>query len=335
MPASAEPAEMRQLRKQIDRLTSANARLGAQLAAMKQQARKEPTPSDAGGGQRARSPALCRRELGALLRALRIEMGMTVEQVADHLMCSPTKVRRIESSFRSGTVRDVRDLCDLYRVTEAGERNHLMELARTGKQQGRQQPYPLVFSTFMELEADATSIKWYESAIVPGLVQTGDYVRAVIELYAETLGPEVIEQRIESRLARQRRLTEADPPRVWFILDEAALHRVVGGPTIMTAQLERLTEVAELPNVTIQVIPFDVGVYEVMDSNFVILEFATHVDSVVWAEGFSNLLFLERSADVGRYQLAFEKLRPLALGEKESVAKIAKVNRDLYGNYAD
>jgi hypothetical protein len=140
-------------------------------------------------------------------------MGMTVEQVAEHLMCSQTKVRRMESSFRSGTVRDVRDLCGLYRVTEIAERNYLMELARASKQRGWQQPYPLGFSTYLELEVGASSIKTYESAIMPGLVQTADYARAVFESYASRLSPEVIEQRIEGRLARQRWLTTAYPAR--------------------------------------------------------------------------------------------------------------------------
>jgi transcriptional regulator with XRE-family HTH domain len=331
MPASAEPAGVRQLRDQIARLARENERLRVQLATMKQQARNEPSQGDSRSGHRARSPALCRRELATLLHALRIEMGMTVEQVAEHLMCSQTKVKRMESSFRSGTARDVRDLCELYRVTEAAERNHLMELARVGKQQAGQQPYPLDFSIFLELEADATSIKSYDSAIISGLVQTADYARAVIESFAAMLGPEVIEQRIEGRLARQRWLTQADPPRAWFILDEAALHRAVGGPTVMKAQLERLIEVAGFPNVTIQVIPYDVGVHEAIDSNFIMLEFASYAESVVHVEGLVSSLLLERPKDVEQYKLAFDRLLSIALSEEESIARIAEVNINLYG----
>jgi transcriptional regulator with XRE-family HTH domain len=327
--ATAEPVGMRHLREQVDRLTGDNERLRAQLAATRPSVEDEPSRGNSGNDQGPQSPALCRRELGTLLRDLRIEAGMTVEQVAEYLMCSQTKVRRMESRFRSGTVRDVRDLCDLYRVTEIAERNYLIELARASKQPGWQQPYPLGFSTYLELEAGASLIKTYQSAIMPGLVQTADYARAVIESYALRLSPEVIEQRIEGRLVRQRRLTTADPPRVRFILDEAALHRVVGRPAVMMAQLERLIEVARLPNVTVQIIPYGIGVHQAIDSNFVILEFAGHVSSVVYAEGLVSDLFLERPRDVEQYQLVFEELCSISLGEEESIARIAEIGENL------
>lgn len=140
---------MRQLREQINQLNTDNERLRARLAVTKPQVAEELLPADAGSGQRAQSPVVCRRELGVLLRTLRAEREMTVEQVAEHLMCSRSKVRQMENGFRSGTIRDVRDLCDLYGVTEAAERDHLMDLARAGKQQGWWQSYPLPFSTYV------------------------------------------------------------------------------------------------------------------------------------------------------------------------------------------
>jgi transcriptional regulator with XRE-family HTH domain len=328
--ASTEPAETRQLRKQVDRLTSDNEALRAQLAAMREQAVDDPPPGSSDNNEGPQSPALCRRELGTLLRDLRIQAGMTVEQVAERLMCSQNKVRRMENSFRAGTVRDVRDLCDLYQVTEIAERDHLMELARASKQRGWQQSYPLGFSTYLELEAGASSIKTYESAIMPGLVQTADYARAVFESYASRLSSEVIEQRIEGRLARQRRLTAADPPRVRFILDEAALHRVIGRPTVMMAQLDQLIEVARLPNVTVQIIPYGIGAHQAIDSNFAILEFAAHAGSVVYAEGLVSDLFLERPRDIEQYQLIFEELCSISLGKEESVVRIMEIAGNLY-----
>jgi transcriptional regulator with XRE-family HTH domain len=330
--ASTEPAEVRQLREQVDRLTSDNEALRMQLAAVRKQAVADPPRGSSGNnqGQGPRSPALCRRELGTLLRDHRIQARMTVEQVAEHLMCSQNKVRRMENSFRAGTVRDVRDLCDLYQVTEMAVRNYLMELARASKQRGWQQSYPLDFSTYLELEAGASSIKTYESAIMPGLVQTADYARAVFESYASRLSSEVIEQRIEGRLARQRRLTAADPPRVRFILDEAALHRVIGRPTVMMTQLERLIEVARLPNVTVQIIPYGIGAHRAIDSNFIILEFAAHVGSVVYAEGLVSGLFLERPKDIEQYQLVFEELCSISLDKEESVARITEIAGNLY-----
>ena len=169
--ASVGAAGMKELREQIDKLLSDNKKLRSQLATPDQPAAEDFTSGQAVSGQGVRSPIVRRRELGALLRALRVDKGMPVEQVADHLMCSSTKVRRMETNFRSGTVRDVRDLCDLYGVTEAAQRDHLMELARQGKQQGWWQPYNLPFSTYVGLEAGAASIRGYHS-MVPGLFQT-------------------------------------------------------------------------------------------------------------------------------------------------------------------
>ena len=159
-----------------------------------------------------------------------------------------------------------------------------MELARESKKQGWWQPYDVPYSTYIGLEAEAVSIKAYHPTTVDGLLQTADYARA---LYTTLTGfsAEAIEQEVEARLIRQRLLTEADPPCAWFIMDEAALHRVVGGPATMRAQLEQLFEVARLPNVAIQVIPYEAGAYSAMESSFTTLEFAAPVESVVYIEG--------------------------------------------------
>ena len=327
---SAESAGMRRLREQINRLSSDNDRLRGQLAATQRGAAEEVSPENVASGQLARGPVVRRRELGALLRGLRAEKQMTVQEVAEHLMCSQSKVRRIETGFRSGTIRDVRDLCDLYGVTEAAERDHLMELARESKQQGWWQSYNVPYSTYVGLEADAASIKNYHSTLVPGLLQTIDYARALRwNFTGSSLSTEVIEQQVETRLIRQRRLTEADPPRSWFILDEAALHRVIGGRGVMTAQLDRLIELAGLPNVGIQVIPYEVGAYPAMDSPFAILDFAAVVDSVAYVEGLFGFLYIERPEDVKRYHLVFEALHAMALDEKESIERIVKARKDL------
>jgi transcriptional regulator with XRE-family HTH domain len=311
---SPESAEMQYLRKHIDRLSADNERLRTQLTAARQRTVEELPPGDAGSGPRTRSSAVRRRELSTELRALRAEMGMTAEQVAEHLMCSLGKVRRMETGFRSGTVRDVRDLCDLYGVTDPGRRDHLMELARPGRQPSWHRAYGPRFSTYLELEADASSIKTYETTLVSGLVQTADYARAVLETYAATLSPdalspEVIEQRVEGRLVRQRRLTEADPPYYWFILDEATLHRMVGGPVVMRAQLKRLIDVAKLPNVTVQVVPYEVGCHPAGDGSFTILDFTAHVDSLVYTEDLVGDLIFERPGDVAQYKRALRHCR--------------------------
>src|SRR4249919_2689486 len=126
-----------------------------------------------------RSPTVRRRELGALLRKLRLEKGLTVEQAADHLLFSMSKLSRIETGHGVATLRDIRDFCDLYDVTDEAERERMMNLARAGKQQGWWQPYDLPYSTYVGLEAEATSIRTFQPSVVPGLLQTEEYARAV------------------------------------------------------------------------------------------------------------------------------------------------------------
>jgi transcriptional regulator with XRE-family HTH domain len=250
----------------------------------------------------ARSPVLRRRELGALLRALRTERGMTVEQVADSLLCSPSKVSRLETGQRGASQRDIRDLSDLYQVDPA-QREHLERLARQGRGQAWWQPYGLPYETYVGLEAAATCISDYEPGVFPGLLQVPDYARAIHEAAMPKLGPAVIEQRIEVRLVRQAVLTrqEPPPPQLEAIMDEAVLHRRVGGPGVMSAQLDRVIEASGLPNVTIRVLPFEAGAHPALDSTFILLEFEEEsLPGVVYVEGLVGHLYPERSQDVQR-----------------------------------
>jgi transcriptional regulator with XRE-family HTH domain len=308
------------------RLEDENKRLRAQLAATGQQVIRPPQSGDSGSYRRTRSPVVSRRELGARLRALRAAKEMTIEQVAEYLLCSPEKVRRMENGFRSGTIRDVRDLCGLYEVTQAAQRDLLMDLAREAKQQGWWQSYDLPYSDYIGLEAAAAATRNFNPVIVPGILQTADYARELHVKTVPTLSPELIEQGVETRLIRQRRLSENNPIRIWSIIDEAALHRVVGGPTVMKGQLERLSEVASLPNVTIQVIPFEAGAHPALESNFSILEFGGPVGSVVYAEGLTGFYYLNSLKDIERYELIFEELVNVAYDQDESTRKITDIS---------
>ena len=188
-----------------------------------------------------RSPTVRRRELGALLRGLRNEKGLTVEQVAERLLCSPSKVSRMETGHSVATPRDIRDLCDLYEVTGESERDRLRQLAREGKRQGWWQQYDLPYSTYVGLEDDASSIRTFEPSLVPGLLQTKDYARAIHdaadpEPSIRELTAEIVDQRVQVRLRRQRLLTETNL-KFWAVMDEAVLHRPVGGTSIISAQL--------------------------------------------------------------------------------------------------
>jgi transcriptional regulator with XRE-family HTH domain len=327
----ADAAEMQNLRQHIERLNRANETLRAQLTTTKKGTAKDPPSDDPLGGQRAQSSAVRRRELSIQLRALRAEAGMTVEQVSEHLMCSLNKVRRMESGFRAGTVRDVRDLCDFYGVTDSAQRDHLMDLARPSRQPPWYQAYGPVFSTYLELESDARTLRTYESTLVAGLLQTEDYARAVllsyVVLHPDVLSADIIEQKVEGRLARQQRLIEADPPHAWFILHEAALHRMVGSPVLMVAQLERLIEVAQLPNVTIQILSYDAAPHPIVDISFAILDFSGRVGSLAYEEGFAGALYFERHRDVEQYIHLFDALQAVAMKEQESVRKIVAIKK--------
>jgi transcriptional regulator with XRE-family HTH domain len=273
-----------------------------------------------------RSPTVRRRELGALLRALRNERGLTVEQVAASLLCSPSKVSRMETGHGAATPRDIRDLCELYEVTSEAKRDQLMSLARAGKLSGWWQGYDLdYFATYVGLEAEASRISYFQSTIVPGLLQTPAYARAMHEAGIPEISPERIDQLIEVRLTRQRLLVHEPPVRLDAVLDEAVLHRLVGGAEVMAGQLDQLIELSRKPNVCMQVIPYSAGAHPAMDSTFNILDFAGAVSSVVYVEGLVGWIYVERPADVNRYQQVFEHLRNVALSPQESIELIARV----------
>ncbi len=272
-----------------------------------------------------RSPTVRRRELGALLRKLRLENGLTVEQVAERLLFSMSKLSRIETGHGVATARDIRDLCDLYDVTDEAKRERMMQLAREGKQQGWWQSYELTYATYVGLEAEAVAIRDYQSSVVPGLLQTADYARAGHEAAMPRLSPDQIEMQIKAKLTRQGLLTQPGPPSFEAVLDEAALHRLAGGPEVMAAQLAHLIEAARLPNVTIQVIPFAVSSHPGLESNFNILELPPSTPSVVFVEGLVGSMYLERADDLERYCKVFERLQGMALSPKDTISTIAKI----------
>ena len=271
----------------------------------------------------ARSPTVRRRELGALLRKLRTEHGLTVEQAAGRLLFSMSKLSRMETDHGVATLRDIRDLCDLYGVTDEAERDHMTHLAVEGRQPGWWQSYELSqFADYVGLESDAVSVKDYQSILMPGLLQTPDYARAVNEVVIPQPDPGKLGEQIEVRIRRQDRLRQNPPLRFWVVLDEAALHRVIGGPAVMEAQLEHLVEMSRLPNVTLQVISYSAGAHPAMDSTFNILEFAGSVPSVVYVEGLVGWVYMKRPRDIVRYEKVFERLCNIALDPQATIELI-------------
>lgn len=275
------------------------------------------------------SPTLRRRELGTLLRALRNERGLTVDQVAAELLCSPSKVSRMETGQRGATARDIRDLCELYSVTDPEERARMTRLAAEGKQQGWWQSYELdYFATYVGLEESATSMRQYQSTTIPGLLQTPEYARVTCEVLDPPVPTERIDVLVEVKMRRQRRLSGEPPLPLHVILDEAVLHRAVGGPAVMSTQLDHVTAAARKHDVTVQVIPFSAGAHSAMDSTFTVLDFAGSVSSVVYVEGLVGWIYLERPHDIARYERIFERLQSSALGPQESVELIARISAD-------
>jgi transcriptional regulator with XRE-family HTH domain len=269
------------------------------------------------------------RELGARLRALRNERGMTVEEVADRLLCSATKISRLETGARRPSLRDVRDLCGLYEVDEAIS-DEFMGLAREAREQGWWMQYDdLKLDPYIGLEQNATVITNYTMYYVPALLQTEDYARSIIKAVAPKIRPEILQQRVEVRLRRQQLLQEqSGRPRYRALVDEAVLLHRIGGPAVMAIQLEKVLEAARGGLVTVQVVPFD-SAHAPQDSNFVLLEFeeGSNLNPVIFIEGLINNQYLERKDDITRYRETIEHLRDSALSPRDSLNRISEIHR--------
>jgi transcriptional regulator with XRE-family HTH domain len=258
------------------------------------------------------SPTIRRRELGALLKALRTRRGWTAEQVAGQLGMSASKLSRLETGHRGASARDISQLCDLYQVDEE-QRRQLLELAREGKQRAWWQPLGLPYSTYVGLEAEAASISDYGLGAIPGLLQAPDYARAIVRATLPHLGPDAVEQRVQGRMTRQQLLFLETGPRFEAVVDESVLHRMVGSPAIMRAQLERLLELSDLPSVTLRVIPYEAGALPAANNKFIILSFALPtISDVVFIEGLTGDVYLDDPADVEAYKATYRTLVRLA-----------------------
>jgi transcriptional regulator with XRE-family HTH domain len=268
------------------------------------------------------SPTVRRRELGARLRALRTNAGLTVEDVAGGMEVSPAKISRIETAARGVSLADVRFLCDLYGVT-GEDRDRLLTLIRDSRRRSWWQRYglPESLATYIGLEDAAVSVHQYETSLVPPLLQTEDYARAVIAGSAPDLSAEQVEALVRARLTRQDLLTAEQPPELWAVVDEAALHRLVGGTEVMRAQLAALADRSRPRNVVVQVIPLEAGAHPGLDSAFTILQLQ-QVSDVVYVEGLIGNFYLQNPGDIARYRRAFDQLRAIAMSPRDSRDRI-------------
>jgi transcriptional regulator with XRE-family HTH domain len=284
------------------------------------------------------SPTVRRRRLRYELRRLRDEHHLTIEQVQDRSggdIKAPS-ISRWESGERSVRPTDLRLLLDIYQVH--GERREaLLTLARQAKERGWWQSYgsaiPQWFQVYVGLEAEASSVRVYEAELVHGLLQTADYYRAFLRAApAAAADDNEADRKIEVRLARQARLTAEDPPEYWAVLNEAVIRRVVGGAEVMRAQLDHIAEMAGLPHVNVQVLPFGAGVHPAMDGSFEILGFPEPGDpDVVYLENQAGSLYLEEQPEIDRYARMFSHLMAKALDPEESRRMIARIAADLTG----
>lgn len=276
------------------------------------------------------SPTVRQRELGKQLRDLRGQHDLTVEDVAEKLLCSATKISRLETGARRPSLRDVRDLCTLYGVDDATSAA-LMSLARGAREQGWWTKYEdLKLDPLIGLEQEATAITCYSMYYVPALLQTPDYAAAIIRAIAPKMDPQILQQRVEARLRRQQLLDGPNPPRYRVLLDESVLQRPVGGAALMTAQLDKIFETVRRDRVTVQIIPFDIGAHAAADGYFILLDFdGPNLQPVVFLEGLTGIHYLERKDEIDRYREAVEYLRDSALSPRDSLLLMTR-RREAY-----
>ena len=275
------------------------------------------------------TPTVRLRRLAAELRSLRAASGLTRETVVERTGINAATLYRIEHGRVRPQTRTLRTLLDLYGADQE-QQAELLGLLRDARQRGWlhafQSELPEHYTTYIGFEGEADSVWDYESLFVPGLLQTEDYARAVIRGGLPNASRDEVERRVEVRMKRQKLLHNDSPLNLWGIVDEAALRRQVGGPEVMRAQFRHLMEVLELPNVTLQVIPFDAGAHPGMPGSFVFMQFAeAAIPDVIYIDSMAGELFLEEEAEVRRYRLTFEHLRAVAISPDASRSLVASI----------
>ncbi|MBQ1024835.1 helix-turn-helix domain-containing protein [Micromonospora sp. C95] len=261
----------------------------------------------------AAGPTVLRMLLGAQLRRLRESRGVSRESAGWEIRSSESKISRMELGRVGFKERDVADLLTLYGVTAEQERAALLKLARDANNPGWWHRYgdvlPSWFQSYLGLEAAAALIRSYEVQFVPGLLQTPEYARAVVLLGHSTAGPEEIDRRVDLRMRRQELLARPRPPRLWAVVDEAALRRPIGGPEVMRGQLEALLKATRTPNVRLQVIPFAAGGHAAAGGAFTILRFGDQdLPDIVYIEQLTSAIYLDKREDLDFYAVAMERL---------------------------
>jgi hypothetical protein len=265
------------------------------------------------GAAPAGGPTVLRMLLGAQLRKLRETASITRDDAGYHIRASGSKISRMELGRVSFKERDVTDLLEFYGVTDPAEREKLVQLTKeanaTPWYQKFQDVVPDWFHVYVGLEEAAQLIRVYEVQFVPGLLQTEGYARATILQGSPGLDPAEVERRVQLRLGRQKLLSRDNPPRLWVIVDEAALRRPMGGRDVHVAQIERLMDAVSEPNITLQVMPFRYGGHAAEGGTFTIMRFPeTDLPDIVYMEYLTGAHYIDKPEEVERYAAVMERL---------------------------
>jgi transcriptional regulator with XRE-family HTH domain len=285
-------------------------------------------------GQGGGGPTVQRMLVGAKLRRLRTDLGLSREEAAEAIRASEWKIHRLENGQVGFKERDLVDLLERYQVGDPDEVDELLVMAKEANAPGWWQRYtdvlPQWFRAYVDLESAAALIRTYEGQFIPGLLQTDDYMRAVIHGAHLEESAEEVGRRVRLRMARQTLLTREHPPRLWAVVDEAALRRPVGGREVMRGQIERLIEAAKLPNVTLQVLGFDTGAHPAMVGSFSVLRFPDQeLPDVVYLEHLTSASYLNKPEEVDRYLHVMESICVRAAPPERTVELLGDILDDL------
>ncbi|WP_371655549.1 MULTISPECIES: helix-turn-helix transcriptional regulator [unclassified Streptomyces] len=271
--------------------------------------------------------------MAAELRRLRVENDLTREDVSERTGINAATLYRIETARVRPQRRTLIALLSEYGVAEP-QASEILALSRQADEQGWLRPYhadlPDEYTAYISFEAEARSVRNYESLFIPGLLQTEDYARAVIRGVLPTATTKEVDHRVQARIERRVVFEKERSLELWAIMDEATLQRMVGGPKVARAQLNHLLAMAEQPYVTLQIIPFGAGAHPGMPGSFVLMDFPDPEDPpVVYIDSMAGDLFLEAPEDIRRYEQIFDRLRAQALSPEGSTSLIAQLVRDI------
>ncbi|QMU74365.1 helix-turn-helix domain-containing protein [Streptacidiphilus sp. P02-A3a] len=273
------------------------------------------------------------RRLAAELRRLRASADLTREDVTERTGINAATLYRIETARVRPQQRTLASLLDIYEVAQP-QRDEIIALSQGADEQVWLRPYHAelreLYTAYISFEAEAQAVRNYESLFIPGLLQTEDYARAVIRGGLPSANARQVEQRVQARMERKTVLAKDAPLQLWAIIDESALRRMSGGPTVMRDQMNHLLSAMAEPYLTLQVIPFGAGSHPGMPGSFALISFPDADDpEIVYIDSMAGDMFLESGADVNRYGLIFDTLRAVALSPDDSASLIAELLKDI------